>query len=223
MQRDLRLCDGVSDLPSGKVKPMALGAALVAAGCVGLAFTGAVWGLLPADDRAAPAREDETVTRADTGAVRLDLPQAADEDALGFGLADMLARRQAVNPDGAAQLETMITTALQEGRSTAYIDTLVNRAAERGTVTAPPEFVTVEGRVDTATLIGVLGGRGPAPSGPGSEAGYYIVRPGDSLASIAFRHYGQAGLHQEIFRANSDRLQTPADLRAGLRLVMPAL
>lgn len=229
MQRDLQLCDSVPDRSAeDRLRPVAVRTALVAAGCVGLAFTGSVWGFLPGQRSAAPVPPDDTVTRAEAGFAGIDpIPEPADSDALGFGLSDMLTAiplsGTAVRPERAGQLETAIASALQQGHSTAYIDAMVNEAAQRGQIAIPGEFMTAEGRVDTATLLSVLSGQRPPSTGEGAEAGYYIVQPGDSLAAIAYRHFGQTGLHQEIYRANSDRLRTPAELRAGLRLVMPAL
>lgn len=212
MQRDLQTEQGGPALG-------ARSAALAAVGFVGLVCTGSVWGFLPG--QRPPAPHQDTVTRADTDLIRFpDTAPRADDEALGFGLSDML------EPDlrsHAGQLDAMVAAALQQGHSAVYIDTLVNEAARRGQIVIPPEFVTAEGRADTATLLSLLSGQRPTPYDKGPEAGFYIVQPGDSMAAIAYRYYGETSLSQEIFRANSQQLTPPARLTAGLRLIMPAL
>lgn len=236
MQRDMRGRQGdlvMEPAAAGGLRPAAVRTAMVAAGCVGLAFTGSVWGFLPGQRQIDPIiPQDDVVTRTDAGIDPLaEMTEGPDEDALGFGLSDMLLVHASAGDsdaatdgtDGTRQLEAMITAALQQGRSAVYIDALVNEAVRSHQVSIPGQFVTAEGRADTATLLSLLSGQRPAPREGGTEAGYYIVQPGDSLAAIAYRHYGQTGLYREIFRANSDRLPASDRLRVGLRLVMPAL
>ncbi len=54
-----------------------------------------------------------------------------------------------------------------------------------------------------------------------SRGRVYRVRPGDTLRSIARRFYGDERMYRRIFRANRDRLASPADLRPGMELKLP--
>jgi hypothetical protein len=49
----------------------------------------------------------------------------------------------------------------------------------------------------------------------------YTVRPGDTLSGIALRFYGSASHWKAILVANRSRLRRPADLRPGMKLVVP--
>jgi hypothetical protein len=55
----------------------------------------------------------------------------------------------------------------------------------------------------------------------GGGGGVYTVRPGDTLSGIALRYYGNASLWRTILEANRARLRRPADLRPGMKLVVP--
>lgn len=50
----------------------------------------------------------------------------------------------------------------------------------------------------------------------------YVVRPGDTLALIAQRHYGDMEMAPRIFVENRGVLSSPDSLRAGQKLVLPA-
>ena len=128
-----------------------------------------------------------------------------------------------VAPRGpATPLEEMIIKAVQQGQNDGYIDALINDAVARGRVDAPGEWRTADGRVDTTSLLIALKARGiPAAEGP--EAGFYIVRPGDSLASIAYRFYGTTRHQDQIYAANRAQMDTPERLNVGQRLIMPPL
>jgi len=63
--------------------------------------------------------------------------------------------------------------------------------------------------------------RGPAQAVP-PRAWTYVVRPGDTLGGIAERVYGDATRWRAILEANSGVLRRPADLRPGMRLLLPA-
>ena len=181
----------------------------------------------PLPQAAQPA--EDTVTRADSslfdiaGAVGASGDPTMDggNDPLGFGLLDADPATSTPASRGNA-LEAMIVTALQQGQSHAFIDARINDAARRVRIDVPPQLRTPAGRVDTATLLSVLSGR-TLHAGTTAAAGFYIVQPGDSLAAIAYRFYGATGFHDEIYRANHERLGTAWQLEVGQRLVMPAL
>jgi nucleoid-associated protein YgaU len=56
----------------------------------------------------------------------------------------------------------------------------------------------------------------------GAGGWVYSVRPGDTLSAIALRFYGDAAEWKVILQANRSRLRRPSDLRAGMRIVVPA-
>ncbi|MBZ8118406.1 LysM peptidoglycan-binding domain-containing protein [Roseovarius sp. LXJ103] len=119
-----------------------------------------------------------------------------------------------------AGLEDIIMTALKQGQSEGYIDALVNQAARDGDMAMPSDLVTSDGRVNTNAMLSALTERA-LTEGPG--AGLYVVQPGDTLATIAYRFYGQTRYSTEIFNANRDALGAMAQLKVGQTLVMPAL
>ena len=48
-----------------------------------------------------------------------------------------------------------------------------------------------------------------------------VVKPGDTLGSIAHRVYGKASMYKKIFEANPDLLNDPHRLKVGMRLRVP--
>lgn len=115
-----------------------------------------------------------------------------------------------------AALETMVLGALQQGQSEGYIDALVNDAARKGKVEVPQGLVTAEGRVDTALLLSALS----QPARPRIPT-TYTVATGDSLASIAYRFYGDFARQADILAANADTMQPTDRLRVGQVLNLP--
>ncbi len=51
----------------------------------------------------------------------------------------------------------------------------------------------------------------------------YVVRPGDSLASIAVKYYRSTDAVNDIFWANKDRLSDPDQLRVGQTIFLPLM
>ena len=49
----------------------------------------------------------------------------------------------------------------------------------------------------------------------------YLVKPGDSLSSIAEAYYGSQGFAEFIFRENRDVLDSMDDLTIGMQLRLP--
>lgn len=121
----------------------------------------------------------------------------------------------AAMPVGPA-LESMVLGALQQGQSEGYIDALVNDAAIKGKVEVPQGLVTAEGRVDTALLLSALS----QPARPRVPNSYTVVT-GDSLASIAYRFYGDFARQADILAANADTMQPTDRLRVGQVLNLP--
>jgi nucleoid-associated protein YgaU len=62
-------------------------------------------------------------------------------------------------------------------------------------------------------------GQAPAPAPEGGRS--HVVARGESLASIARRHYGRESAWKRIFEANRDRIERPERLVAGTELRIP--
>jgi len=68
---------------------------------------------------------------------------------------------------------------------------------------------------------GVTSSRPPEPSPATEVPQRYVVRPGDSLSTIAGRFLGSQGRFMEIFSANQDQLASPDRLQVGMELLIP--
>ncbi len=142
-------------------------------------------------------------------------------------------------------LADLVSRAVARGQSDAYLDALINEAADSGQIEVPGALRTANGRVDTDALLRALiqagDGSGPArnpediiPTGAGvevrvvQEAGqtvpyyFYTVQEGDSLGAIALNFYGDAALYKVIYEANRRLLSSPDRIRIGQRLRIPA-
>ena len=146
-------------------------------------------------------------------------------------------------------LETLVSKALREGQTDAYINTLVNEAAGKGEISVPSALITSDGRVDTAVLLSnlvtkaqvaagtlaetrpqdvVAGGAGvevrmvQKAIGSAESHQFYTVLAGDSLGSIALKFYGNVSYYPAIFNANRALLSSPDKLKVGQRLVVPS-
>jgi len=62
----------------------------------------------------------------------------------------------------------------------------------------------------------------PRPPTRGSKTGTYVVKPSDSLSSIAQKTLGDPNRWEEVFEANRKRLHDPDDIQVGQRLTIPA-
>jgi nucleoid-associated protein YgaU len=62
----------------------------------------------------------------------------------------------------------------------------------------------------------------PSPAAPVSAGRKHIVKPGDTLSSIAARTLGSRAKWSAIFEANRDKLASPDALEVGMELVIPA-
>ena len=162
---------------------------------------------------------------------------------LTSGVLANLSGNIAPTPDAPQSMAAIISQALQQGQSDAYIDALLNEAANSGAITVPVALRTDTGRVDTSTLLADLVAKSTptsgaalaalAPGGVGVEVRvvqrgsesvkyhFYTVQSGDSLGAIAHRFYGDAALYSAIFSANRQILSSPDRVRAGQRLSIP--
>ncbi|MBX3361907.1 MAG: LysM peptidoglycan-binding domain-containing protein [Phycisphaeraceae bacterium] len=86
------------------------------------------------------------------------------------------------------------------------------RLCEGITIQIPLDPTNIQGREVRAEP------RAPAVGG-GTE---YVVKPGDTLAAIAQRHYGSSSRWKVILDANRDRLKDERSLRPGQTIILPA-
>jgi nucleoid-associated protein YgaU len=155
---------------------------------------------------------------------------------------------QGKGADKVETLESLVASALRDGKPDAEIDVLVNDAAGDGRVSVPAMLVTSEGKVDTAVLLAnlvtqaqiatgaaqpvapedvIAGGEGvevhlvTKAGGAAEMAQFYTVGAGDSLGAIAVRFYGDVSYYPRIFDANRTILSSPDRLMVGQRLVIP--
>lgn len=138
--------------------------------------------------------------------------------------------------EGAAELATLIQQAVREGKSNAYIDSLIKEAVDNGEVTVPTMMRTTSGDVDTNTVIASLVDKSldaeqqnadnmlaalQAEASGEEQQRYHEVRRGESLAGIANRYYGSPREYRKIFDANRDQLNNVDVISPGQRLLIP--
>lgn len=71
------------------------------------------------------------------------------------------------------------------------------------------------------SLLHTIVKRSVDDAGKGGNLERYVVKPGDSLVSIAQEVYGDANMTGPLYAANQSVLSGPNDLRAGQTLVLP--
>jgi len=103
------------------------------------------------------------------------------------------------------------------------------RGERRADVVMPARVVPVASAPEAAPVavapVRQVAVAAPAPSTTRTRTTrgrIYTVRRGDTLSGIALRFYGNATYWRAILQANRTRLRRPADLRPGMRLVVPA-
>lgn len=101
------------------------------------------------------------------------------------------------------------------------IEILIRHAEESGSIKVPQGWRRADGTLDTETLLATLAN--PVSQRQTARESQYLVKSGDSLAAIAYRHYGDSSALEEIFWVNRDQLDTPDALSEGLVLTIPAL
>jgi len=58
-------------------------------------------------------------------------------------------------------------------------------------------------------------------TGASAEAKLHVVRPGESLATIAKAEFGDTAFWEALYRANRDRIKDPARIYPGQELTIP--
>lgn len=148
----------------------------------------------------------------DVGVPKRDLPQLTD---------DVLALLSAAPIDGADALKSLLNEAIRQRQSDAYIRVLLNTAVERGAFGIPHALRTTDGALDAHALMKAMAQTAgtPVPVMPEQVEtnGTQKIVPGDSLARLALRYYGQPLKYDIILAANPqidprDPVLTPGDV-----------
>ncbi|MCW5767265.1 MAG: LysM peptidoglycan-binding domain-containing protein [Phycisphaeraceae bacterium] len=116
--------------------------------------------------------------------------------------------------------DTMESIALRQMGSRDHAQAL-SRANPLQDPTRLREGITIQIPLDPSNIQGRevrAEPRAPAVGG-GTE---YVVKPGDTLAGIAQRHYGSSSRWKVILDANRDRLKDERSLRPGQTIILPA-
>ena len=120
-------------------------------------------------------------------------------------------------------LEELVKVALERQMSGEQIDQWLEQAAASGVLTIPPYMRRADGTLDTPMILSTLVEAPSAATISPKTGKPYIVKAGDSLASIAFENYGTTDPVEEIYWANKDRLASPDKISVGQTRYLPAL
>ena len=122
-------------------------------------------------------------------------------------------------------LQELVSVAQTQGMTGQEIDQLIVQAVEHGTLIIPDILRTTNGQPDTMAMLATLvDATTPTALILIRDVGNtYVVRPGDSLASIAVKYYGSTDAVNDIFWANKDRLSDPDQLRVGQTIFLPLM
>lgn len=120
-------------------------------------------------------------------------------------------------------LEDLLKVALERKMSGDEIDQWLEQAASSGALDIPPYMRRADGTLDTPMILSTLVETSAEMSITPKTGKPYIVKSGDSLASIAFENYGNTAKVEDIFWANRDRLASPDKISVGQTLYLPAL
>ena len=122
-------------------------------------------------------------------------------------------------------LQELVSVALTQGMTGQEIDQLIVQAVDHGTLIIPDTLRTPNGQPDTMAMLATLvdATTPTTPTLTRDVGNTYVVRPGDSLASIAVKYYGSTDAVNDIFWANKDRLSDPDQLRVGQTIFLPLM
>ena len=122
-------------------------------------------------------------------------------------------------------LQELVSVALTQGMTGQEIDQLIVQAVDHGTLVIPETLRTPNGQPNTMAMLATLvdATTPTTPTLTRDVGNTYVVRPGDSLASIAVKYYGSTDAVNDIFWANKDRLSDPDQLRVGQTIFLPLM
>lgn len=118
-----------------------------------------------------------------------------------------------------------MSVSLTQGMTKQEIDQLFVQAVDHDTLIIPDTLRRSDGRPNTmAMLAKLVDATTPTTTTLTRDVGNtYVVRPGDSLASIAVKYYRSTDAVNDIFWANKDRLSDPDQLRVGQTIFLPLM
>ncbi len=192
-----------------------------------------------------PAPERMQLASADTGAASFDAAAIVTTDHVDVALAEASRQASAPAPSGTEFIhyvregETLYAIAekfygngdywrsiaqhnpgrvMANGQVRPNVRLVIpNRA---GLAQLGPDFVPVGG--DAPGRIRLAPGEPPSGPAPVAAQRTIDVKEGDTLTKLASEHLGTAGAWRKLLDANRERLSRPEDLRAGMKLVLPA-
>lgn len=132
--------------------------------------------------------------------------------------------------EGAADLVALIKQSMREGKSNAYIGSLIKEDADNGQVTVTGNMLNASGAADVKAIIAMLADNtmeteqaepvAMTESSDG-EKRYHEVKRGESLADIARIYYNDPEEYLKIYTANRDQIRNANVINPGQRLVIP--
>ena len=173
---------------------------------------------------AAPVVEEVAATRADTNLMTapITVPTVPKPVAPKPIVAEV---NTPSTPTTIKGLQELVSVALTQGMTGQEIDQLIVQAVDHGTLIIPDTLRTPNGQPDTMAMLATLvdATTPNTPTLTRDVRNTYVVRPGDSLASIAVKYYGSTDAVNDIFWANKDRLSDPDQLRVGQTIFLPLM
>ena len=172
----------------------------------------------------APVVEEIAATRADTNLMTapITVPSVPKPVAPKPIVAEVNTPSTPTTIEG---LQELVSVALTQGMTGQEIDQLIVQAVDHGTLIIPDTLRTPNGQPNTMAMLATLvdATTPTAPTLTRDIGNTYVVRPGDSLASIAVKYYGSTDAVNDIFWANKDRLSDPDQLRVGQTIFLPLM
>jgi len=173
---------------------------------------------------AAPVVEEIAATRADTNLMTapITVPSVPKPVAPKPIVAEV---NTPSTPTTIKGLQELVSVALTQGMTEQEIDQLIVQAVDHGTLIIPDTLRRSDGRPNTMAMLATLvdATTPTTPTLTRDVGNTYVVRPGDSLASIAVKYYGSTDAVNDIFWANKDRLSDPDQLRVGQTIFLPLM
>ena len=173
---------------------------------------------------AAPVVEEASATRADTNLMTapITVPSVPKPVAPKPIMAEV---NTPSTPTTIKGLQELVSVALTQGMTGQEIDQLIVQAVDHGTLVIPNTLRTTNGQPNTMAMLATLvdATTPTTPTLTRDVGNTYVVRPGDSLASIAVKYYGSTDAVNDIFWANKDRLSDPDQLRVGQTIFLPLM
>ena len=173
---------------------------------------------------AAPVVEEIAATRADTNLMTapITVPSVPKPVAPNPIVAEV---NMPSTPTTIKGLQELVSVALTQGMTEQEIDQLIVQAVDHGTLIIPDTLRRSDGRPNTMAMLATLvdATTPTTPTLTRDVGNTYVVRPGDSLASIPVKYYGSTDAVNDIFWANKDRLSDPDQLRVGQTIFLPLM